>query len=328
MSISLTNNQSVQEYLKNEANSIFAHISYISELYDQKSIAEYDYVGLYILIYLSIRRPNNWINGKLKPTLSETWFNESKLPYNPNIIQAISVKLQNYPDILKLLGGGKYISKKLGISMDSDEYNKLTVVSAFDQLQLKGIKKNKDNHVNRNIVYWALSSSYHTHSHSHIRNASVESSVYTSIISSLSSSSSPLISSSSSSLLGDNLPFHIHRPFKLMFTIPSPMDVLRQQATGARVLTLFRTHNELSTTHKAMLYYMDGMQNHQKDSLEFLIHDMTHMEHYINDDIFLEQVGFFKCFLSINNYQPKLFFNQREFDEELWRELEYVISDM
>ena len=90
-------------------------------------------------------------------------------------------------------------------------------------------------------------------------------------------------------------------PFHLMFRIPSPLEVLLQQADGKRVITMFITKKELERKHIAMLYYMDGMQNHAKDSLEFLLHDMKHMEHFTDASIHNEQVGFFRCMLKLSS---------------------------
>jgi hypothetical protein len=91
------------------------------------------------------------------------------------------------------------------------------------------------------------------------------------------------------------------RPFYLMFRIPSPLEVLVQQAEGKRVITMFTSKKDLERKHIAMLYYMDGMQNHKKDSLEFLLHDMKHMEHFTDASIHYEQVGFFRCMLKLSS---------------------------
>ena len=263
--------------LKDEAFKIFGFIEYISNLYNESIISECDYVGLYMLIYLSVRRPKNWINGKLKfPITNE----------NENF-QLLSCNLQDHQQLLDQLGGENYLKKKLSCN-DGD--NSITVVSIYNELQLKGIRKNKDNLVNRSIVFWTLSKTQDRSIESH--------------------------------------KFSTCRPFNLMFTIPTPMQVLRQQASGSRVITMFRSLEELSSKHKAMLYYMDGMQNHEKDALEFLIHDIIHMEHFTNDDIYEEQVGFFICMLNLENGNPKKFFKEHGYDEILWKELEYVISDM
>lgn len=48
------------------------------------------------------------------------------------------------------------------------------------------------------------------------------------------------------------------RPFKLLMYIPTPMEVLRMQAVGERVVTVFVTAEELDSQHVAQLHYMDG----------------------------------------------------------------------
>jgi hypothetical protein len=47
-------------------------------------------------------------------------------------------------------------------------------------------------------------------------------------------------------------------PFRLLFHIPTPMDVLRMQAVGDRVVTVFLAAEELDAKHVAQLHYMDG----------------------------------------------------------------------
>ena len=65
------------------------------------------------------------------------------------------------------------------------------------------------------------------------------------------------------------------------------------------VYTHVYTHTgQLSTYHIAQLFYMDGSQNHEKDAFGFLIHDLNHMENFIQEDIHYEQVCN-SCILSI-----------------------------
>jgi hypothetical protein len=123
------------------------------------------------------------------------------------------------------------------------------------------------------------------------------------------------------------------RPCVLLFRVPSPMEVLRQQAAGERVVTLFLTRAELSRRHSSQLVYMQGGQSHSKDPLEFTLHDLKHMEHFVNPDTHLEQVGFFKAMLGLGapgeGAGPRAFFRSAcRLDQTLWHELEYVISDM
>lgn len=74
---------------------------------------------------------------------------------------------------------------------------------------------------------------------------------------------------------------------------------------------------------------MRGNIDHHKDPLEFLVHDLKHMENFIDPATHQEQIGFFKCMLLLNNGTPKEYFIQTlKYDNLLWTELEYVISDM
>lgn len=119
------------------------------------------------------------------------------------------------------------------------------------------------------------------------------------------------------------------RPIHLMHSIPSPMEVLQQQARGERVVTMFLTEEELSEFHTSKLTYMNGEKEHARDALEFLTHDLKHMEHYIDPVTHYEQKGFFRCMLKINKGKVKSFFiNTLGYPIDLWYEMEYVISDM
>jgi hypothetical protein len=74
-----------------------------------------------------------------------------------------------------------------------------------------------------------------------------------------------------------------------MHEIPTPMQVLKQQANGERVVTLFLNKSELLSKHVSKLNYMAGEIEHPRDALEFLLHDLKHMEHFINEEIYEEQ---------------------------------------
>eukprot|EP01034_Spumella_vulgaris_P038261 gene38261-47241_t len=74
------------------------------------------------------------------------------------------------------------------------------------------------------------------------------------------------------------------------------------------------------------------MIDHCKDPLEFLVHDLKHMENFVDSAIYREQVGFFRCMLGLNSGKPRSYFLSPPprgfgYDAELWTELEYVISD-
>lgn len=293
----------VEQNLATEALRVQPILSYCESLYENGQLSPSDLAGIFILSYLGLRRNKSWSNGCLKilisQSLTSTNCNASSTPS--------SIEISSVPGLLDILDESyvmRRIMKMYKNSLDEDGVPKITVLSIFDGLQLRGIKNNSDDYVNRCLVNWAYGL----------------------------------------------------RPCCLMFRIPSPLEVLIQQSNGSRVITLFLTQQELERKHISMLYYMDGMQNHAKDSFEFLLHDMKHMEHFKDCSIHFEQIGFFRCFLKLSPdyseknqnqsivtnsskkapnavelrpFSPKKFFTTLcGYDKLLWRELEYVISDM
>jgi hypothetical protein len=120
-----------------------------------------------------------------------------------------------------------------------------------------------------------------------------------------------------------------NRPFVVMSIIPSPLEVLQQQANGKRVVTLFLTQSELAVVHTSQLLYMRGFPSHSRDAFEFTLHDLQHMEHFCDKDSHFEQRGFFMSMLQIGNGSPRDFFcTSHGLDCLFWHQLEYVLSDM
>lgn len=290
----------IGQNLATEALKVQPILSYCEKLYKDGQMSSSDLAGIFILSYLGLRRHKSWSNGCLKNLISESLSLTSCI----NSSRPSSVEICSIPGLFDILDENyvkKRILKVYKNSLDEDGIPKITVLSIFDGLQLRGIKNNADDYVNRCLVNWAYGL----------------------------------------------------RPVCLMFRIPSPLEVLLQQSNRSRVITLFLTLEELKRKHISMLYYMDGMQNHAKDSFEFLLHDMKHMENFTDSSIHLEQVGFFRCFLRLSpdlnqskqsdssstkeelnalvprpNSPKKFFTTVCGYDKLLWRELEYVISDM
>lgn len=233
--------------LEEEATKIGPILSNCSSLYHSGRISAFDFVGIFILTYLGLRRPRSWSNGRLKYPLSSTL--RRGIAFAGNLPP--STELSSISGLLDILDRG-YVAKRMNREAeetgDSERFSRITILSIFDNLQLRGIKKNADNYVNKCLVSWAYG----------------------------------------------------QRPCLLMFRVPSPLEVLQQQSEGSRVITMFLTKKQLGTRHTAMLYYMAGMQNHSKDSLEFLLHDMKHMENFIDSSTHNEQVGFFKCIMKLS----------------------------
>lgn len=103
-----------------------------------------------------------------------------------------------------------------------------------------------------------------------------------------------------------------------------------QQARGERVVTMFLSIDELSRCHVSKLRYMTGSQEHARDPLEFLLHDIRHMEHFVLADTYWEQVGFFDAMARISPDESvkEFFVKTLGYSKTFWYELEYVISDM
>lgn len=214
------------------------------------------------------------------------------------IIEAQSIKLATIPglvDGVDLLDGA-YLSKKLKL-----EIHEIKISDIYTKYTLNGIRKNQDNYVNRQIIHWMVQEKCQSHNQG------------------------------------------IRKP-TLLFHIPNPMQVLEMQSHGTRVVTLFKERHELLNKHVSYLHYMGGQAavgsshsdaiiEHEKDALEFLLHDLKHFDNFIAAS-FYEQVGFFNCLVemqanSVTKNRIKLFYlNELKYDKQLYLELEYVLSDM
>lgn len=94
-----------------------------------------------------------------------------------------------------------------------------------------------------------------------------------------------------------------NRPFELMYDIPSPMRVLRMQSRGYRVITVFLESEELNSMHSAKLYYMENSDaTFAKDAFDFTIHDMKHMEHFMDPNTRKEQVTEMYCAIFLRSF--------------------------
>ena len=121
------------------------------------------------------------------------------------------------------------------------------------------------------------------------------------------------------------------RPLVLLHHIPSPNEVLSQQAEGHRVCTLFLNEQELGKTHVSPLAYMGGGMMHARDSLDFLVHDLSHIELFCDLTTHVEQVGFFASMHGLDptgEGRPYRFFQKFANMKTLWPQFQYVFSDM
>jgi len=102
-------------------------------------------------------------------------------------------------------------------------------------------------------------------------------------------------------------------PLVLMFRVPGPYEVLDQQTTGKRCVTVL---TESKYTEK----YILG----ERDALSFTMHDLIHADHFYQDqEIFEGQLGFYGLLQEHKNYFLPLCDH-----EKFYSEFEYLIADM
>lgn len=321
--------------IRSEGLKLHLIMDILSTLYSKEQlISDYDFVGLYILIFLASRDPTRWMAGGGKTGIFPKSLNldnkENANSFHINRDDIKSTLICNLPETITAHLDIEYINRKFfGVNFSTENITPsvkpnydINVMDFFNckKIQFPGLHyvSNKDNYINKCIINWA-----------------------------------------------NGL-----RPAILLFHIPSPLEVLYQQANGQRVVTAFISLPELSRIHINTLNYMQNGENlHEKDSLEFLLHDLKHMEHFSDPIIHYEQIGFFKSMIHLGHFysnsriscqmkssltthenpgihdeigcfdlfnchlhrgsKPKYFFLEIcHFDKQLWKELEYVISDM
>jgi len=187
-------------------STLYPLISKYHQLLNDGGMKPYDFVGIVILAYVSLKKPRCYFDHMIQPAIIDV--------SEANSLDSVSIT--DIPDLLEQLNMDYLIKKfkiivipsDIEISLDDKlmALRPLKISSIFNQMKLAGIKQNADNYINHSILQWANNK----------------------------------------------------RPFVLMFTIPSPMRVLRMQAVGTRVITVFVQEEELDKTHVARLNYMEG----------------------------------------------------------------------
>jgi hypothetical protein len=110
-------------------------------------------------------------------------------------------------------------------------------------------------------------------------------------------------------------------PLHLMFTIPTPADLLRLQARGERIVTV-----PLEESDRGQFIL------NQRDNVGFVLHDLIHAEHfYGSGELFQGQLGFYRL-LHVRLDEFLASFKSFAGEDASWpifqTEFEYVISDM
>ena len=107
-----------------------------------------------------------------------------------------------------------------------------------------------------------------------------------------------------------------HRPADLLFVVPTARQVLARQAAGRRCVCLLDDASALA----------HGDPRHP-DGLTFVLHDLCHLEKFVEPEHHAGQVGFFRCVARALTRAPMA--DLEETFDDTWRaDRDYVISDM
>jgi hypothetical protein len=109
---------------------------------------------------------------------------------------------------------------------------------------------------------------------------------------------------------------HGARPAELLFTIPTAREVLARQAEGRRCVSVL--DDAAARAH--------GDPRHP-DGLTFVLHDLCHLEKFVEPAHHRGQVGFFRCVARALAH-PGVAALEAGFDDRWRADRDYVISDM
>jgi len=110
------------------------------------------------------------------------------------------------------------------------------------------------------------------------------------------------------------------RPLKLFHFIGSPSRVLNLQVLGKRCVSVFVKKEQLD-----QVLSDDYPPYEKRDVLNFLMHDLQHMEKLVEPKYYCEQVGFLDCMkLLLDNRKLLL----DEYDAQFQFDFDHTISDM
>lgn len=318
----------IDQDITQHAEKLHQFLSLLVKKHESGSIKDYDLVGLFILICLSIKQPKRWLGGLLRPSVIESTARESTCDgvridavdsqeNRLDVIHAPQDDINENNDtqfseagpVSVLYPGPVHNHNRCMTTSTSEDSESPAPQSTLSQgsgalnslsVRLNSIPDAIKDAIDIRYIYKKLSKRQgSSDKEADFYDLSIEWSVM------------DVFNLCQFNGIKKNTNNYINismilwclnkRPFELLFYIPSPMQVLRQQAEGRRVITLFVSYEELLRKHQAMLYYMAGHDIHERDCFEFTLHDLKHMELFIHRDIHLEQVGFFRCMMLLGH---------------------------
>ncbi len=108
------------------------------------------------------------------------------------------------------------------------------------------------------------------------------------------------------------------RPVELFFDMPTAQQILDQQIIGKRCLTIFVKKEELNKTIKDPYPPFE-----EKTVLKFMVHDIQHMEKFVEPKLYSEQVATFSLLKRVPSHP---FF--ANYDKQWQEDYDHAISDM
>jgi hypothetical protein len=108
------------------------------------------------------------------------------------------------------------------------------------------------------------------------------------------------------------------RPVELFFDMPTAQQILDQQIKGKRCVTIFVKKEELNNTIKDPYPPFE-----EKTVLKFMVHDIQHMEKFVEPRLYSEQVATFNLLKRVPDHP---FF--AHYDKQWQEDYEHAISDM
>eukprot|EP00029_Vermamoeba_vermiformis_P007886 TRINITY_DN3539_c0_g1_i2.p1 TRINITY_DN3539_c0_g1~~TRINITY_DN3539_c0_g1_i2.p1 ORF type:complete len:401 (+),score=80.93 TRINITY_DN3539_c0_g1_i2:441-1643(+) len=109
-----------------------------------------------------------------------------------------------------------------------------------------------------------------------------------------------------------------HRPVELFFDMPTAQQILDQQTRGKRCVTIFVKKEELNNIIKDPYPPFE-----EKTVLKFMVHDIQHMEKFVEPRLYSEQVATFGLLKRVPDHP---FF--AHYDKQWQEDYDHAISDM
>lgn len=284
--------------LEEEAIILSPILTKLYHQYEEKLISNYDLVAYFILLYLSVRKPNGWSNGRLDyPIVSNNNPIENSLKLHLNYDERSKESLEIIKKIIKesvLIENdneGKinpsYLPKKQAINSENISVlnslsapspslgpslkNKPAIAGNFNSIILSKTDEDWQEVVNLEYIAHKLcllkNKKLPTKSDPTYKECLFNILDNFTLIDVFNNLMLTGIKGNTNHLINKNLVYWSlnERSYQLLTYIPTPYEVLKQQSYGLRVITLFYMKEKLSIKHISKLVYMLHIEDNEID---------------------------------------------------------------